>query len=105
MNAPTSPRALSPEDEHVVTVMVLAVAAVAAVGSAGLLWARGAAWLIAHHVLLAPRAALVELPGASAGLDVPRTMIAAAALAAAMAAAASQAAWAWRTRAAGAGVR
>ena len=105
MNAPTPARALSPEDERVVTVMVLAVAAVAAAGSAGLLWTRGAAWLIAHHVLVVPRAALVELPGAGAGLDAARLMIAAALIAAALAVAASQAAWAWRTRAAGAGGR
>lgn len=103
MNAPTA--ALSSEDEHVVTVLVLAVAAAAALGSAGLLWARGAAWLITHHVLVTPRAALVELPGAGAGLDVPRLMIAAAALTAALAVAASQTAWVWRSRAAVAGAR
>ena len=105
MTAPTGPNAPSPEDEHVITVIVAAVAAMAALGSAGLLWARGATWLIAHQVLVAPSAALLKLPGAGAGLDAPRLMIATAALAALAAIAISQAAWSWRTREAGGGRR
>ena len=41
-------------------------------------------WLIAHHVLVTPARALLQVPGAGAGLDAPRLMIAIAALAAAL---------------------
>lgn len=82
----------TPEEEVLLVHVALAVLGMV-VGSAGVLWLKGATWLVEHQVLVGASAGpLVQIPGAAgAGLDVPRLAIAAAIVLATLVVAASSA--------------
>jgi hypothetical protein len=79
--------ATTPGEEVLLLHIGLAVL-VGLLGSAGLLWAQGTAWLVRHHVLIAAaRHPLVPIAGSGgAGLDLPRLVIASAVVVAVLAA-------------------
>lgn len=68
------------EDEEVFLVNMGVLALSTVLGSAGLLWLKGSAWLVEHQVLVSAAAdPLLAIPGTGgAGLDVSRLAIAAA---------------------------
>ncbi len=70
--------AATPEEELLLIHVALAVITVV-LGSVGILWLKGATWLVEHQVLAAAAAhPVLSLPGADgAGLDLPRAAIAA----------------------------
>ena len=72
MSGPGQPATTAQEELLLIHVGLAVLAAV--LGSAGLMWAKGAAWLTAHQVLVAGSAQPVwVIPGTSgAGLDVAR---------------------------------
>lgn len=82
----------TPEEEVLLIHVAIAVIGMA-VGSAGVLWLKGATWLVKHQVLVGASAdPLVQIPGAGgAGLDVPRLAITAAIVLATLVVAASSA--------------
>ncbi len=85
--------------EEVLLVHIGLVAVTVVLGSAGLLWLRGVAWLVEHRVLVPAVDALVLVPGSGeGGLDAPRLAIASALLVAVLACAASAARRALSTR-------
>lgn len=82
----------TPEEEVLLIHVALAVLGMV-VGSAGVLWLKGATWLVEHQVLVGESTdPLVQIPGAAgAGLDVPRLAIATAVVLATLVVAASSA--------------
>lgn len=68
------------DDEEVFLVNLGVLALSTLLGSAGLLWLKGAAWLVERQILVGAGASpLLTVPGAGgAGLDVPRVAIVAA---------------------------
>src|SRR4051812_27215649 len=63
--------------EEILLIHIGLAAGTLALGSAGLLWLKGATWLVEHHLLLPAAAhALVVVPGTGgAGLDLPRLAV------------------------------
>lgn len=64
-------------EEEVLLIHIAMAAAALLLGSAGVIWLKGATWLVEHHVLVAAaKTPLVELPSSGgAGLDLPRIAI------------------------------
>lgn len=85
------------EEEEAFLIYMGMLALGAVLGSAGLLWLKGATWLVEHQVLVAAAAdPLVVIPGTGgAGLDVSRAAIAAAVILVALVSAVSAARRAW----------
>ena len=80
-HAPHNGSADTPEEELVV--INVAIGALGTVlASAGILWFKGVAWLLEHKIIVPEAAApLITIPGThGAGLDLPRTALAAAIL-------------------------
>ena len=76
IHGPNQPPTTAQEELMLIHVALVSLSAL--VGSAGLLWLKGAQWLVAHQILVPDTAnPLLTVPGTGgAGLDAARAMVA-----------------------------